>query len=54
MYYRRYELQQRITLFFCVTVIANALSGVRASICSNCALWLNLKTAFGLCDCKHV
>lgn len=35
MYYRRYELQQRFTLFFCSTVISGAFGGVSAPIRKN-------------------
>lgn len=35
MYYRRYELQQRVTLFFCTTIIAGAFSGLLAYAIAN-------------------
>lgn len=35
MYYRRYELQKRFTLFFCSTVIGGAFGGVSAPMRKN-------------------
>lgn len=62
MYYRRYELQKRFTLFFCSTVISGAFGGVSAPISKinvdesviDPVLTLFSTIAFCVCDSKNV
>lgn len=65
MYYRRYELQRRFTLFFCSTVISGAFGGVSApmrkkkdvenlSSIIQFSHYFSTTIAFCVCDSKDV
>ena len=54
MYYPRWELQRRLTLFFSAAILAGAFSGVSGepNFIFGKAIY-NSRVAPGICSCEH-